>query len=271
MRGFAPLLGRLAQAARTLHPPRTFRGPPPPAPGGRGLGAPAGAVVVQGAGAARAVPVHDWGRAATGAAVELPGDVFDVPLRRDVLQRVVRWQLAGRQQGTHKAKTRAEVRGGGRKPWAQKGTGRARQGSIRAPQWRGGGAVFGPTPRDHSHRLPKKVRRLGLKVALSARNAEGRIIVMDSVAPASGRTGDLARWLAGWGHERLSYLIVDAEKEGEGAERLRQAAGNLQARGVEVLPARGLNVYSILRKDWLIMSRDAVDLVAERLRREVKR
>ena len=99
--------------------------------------------------------------------IELGGDIFNVPVRRDILHQVVRWQRAKKQQGTHKTKTRAEVRGGGRKPWRQKGTGRARQGSIRAPHWRGGGKAHGPVPRSHAHSLNKKVRRLGLKCALS--------------------------------------------------------------------------------------------------------
>lgn len=102
--------------------------------------------------------------------VELGGDIFNIPVRRDILHRVVRWQRAKKQQGTHKAKNRAEVSGGGRKPWKQKGTGRARQGSIRAPQWRGGGKAHGPVPRSHAHGLNKKVRRLGLKCALSVSN-----------------------------------------------------------------------------------------------------
>jgi large subunit ribosomal protein L4 len=116
------------------------------------------------------VPLFDLNKQRIGQHV-LPGDIFDVPIRKDILHRVVRWQLARRQQGTHKTKVRDEVRGGGRKPWKQKGSGRARQGSIRAPQWRGGGVVHGPVPRSHEHKLLKAVRRLGLKCALSVRES----------------------------------------------------------------------------------------------------
>lgn len=123
-----------------------------------------------GNGAALDYPVVDISGQSAGS-ITLPGDVFNAPVRRDILHRVVRWQLAMRQQGTHKTKTRSEVRGGGRKPRPQKGSGRSRQGSIRAGQWRGGGVIHGPVPRSHAHKLPKRVRRLGLTSALSVRRA----------------------------------------------------------------------------------------------------
>lgn len=244
------------------------------------------------------LPVHALGGgvqqsdppAATAAPVvgraELPGDVFAVPVRLDVLHRVVRWQMAMRQQGTHKVKDRSEVSGGGRKPWRQKGTGRARQGSTRAPQWRGGGIAHGPVPRSHAHRLPKKVRRLGLKCALSAKAAEGRLVLVDTLNPvvaaaaagasrpdAAPKTRVLAAQLAALlaGQPRRSVLLVDADKgdDRDGGEALRRAARNLP--GADVVPARGVNVRSILRRDVLVLTPSAADSLVTRLRAPVNR
>jgi large subunit ribosomal protein L4 len=203
---------------------------------------------------------------------ELPGDIFNVPVRLDILHRVVRWQRAKAQQGTHKAKDRSEVRGGGRKPWRQKGTGRARQGSIRAPQWRGGGAVHGPVPRSHAHKLPKKVRRLGLKCALSAKAHEGRLLLLDSLRPTEPKTKELAAKLARLmaGRPRRSALLVDAAKDGaDGGAVLRRAGRNLE--GVDIVPACGANVYGILRRDVLILTQGAADALAARLRAPINR
>lgn len=133
------------------------------------------------------VPLYDMNKQQVGSHT-LAGDIFDVPVRRDILHRVVRWSLAAAQQGTHKTKTRSEVRGGGRKPRPQKGSGNSRQGTIRAPQWRGGGIVHGPVPRSHAHKLPKRVRRLGLQCALSAKAWEGRLLVLDSLRPEEPKT-----------------------------------------------------------------------------------
>ena len=219
------------------------------------------------------VPVLGAGREEVGT-LRLSRDVWGQPLRRDVLQRVVRWQLARRQQGTHHTKTRAEVRGGGRKPWKQKGTGRARAGSIRAPHWRGGGTTFGPRTRSHAHGLQKKVRRLGLKVALSARAAERRVTFVESLAPPSDKTRDMAAWLEAWKEtpeERTSWLLVDACKDAAEGEALRRVCGNLRAQGVEVLPQRGLNVYSLLRRDRVLITRAAAEALAERLAAPIRR
>jgi large subunit ribosomal protein L4 len=219
----------------------------------------------------------------------LGGDVFDVPIRKDILHQVVRWQLAKRRQGTHKTKTRAEVRGGGRKPHPQKKTGRARAGSIRSPLWRGGGVVFGPVVRSHEHKLNKKVRRLGLKCALSAKSWEGRLLVLDSLKPDSHKTKDMAKVLdylmqraplTREGEQinanpllqenpRRSVLFVDTAKDGEdGGELLRKSTANLV--GVDCIPAEGLNVYSILKRDYLVMSSAAVEAIHERLRKPVR-
>ena len=166
------------------------------------------------------------------------------------------------------------MRGGGRKPWKQKGTGRARAGSIRAPHWRGGGTTFGPRTRSHAHGLQKKVRRLGLKVALSARAAERRVTFVESLAPPSDKTRDMAAWLEAWKEtpeERTSWLLVDACKDAAEGEALRRVCGNLRAQGVEVLPQRGLNVYSLLRRDRVLITRAAAEALAERLAAPIRR
>ncbi|WIA42503.1 hypothetical protein OEZ86_008490 [Tetradesmus obliquus] len=206
------------------------------------------------------------------AAVELPGDIFNVPVRGDIIHEVVRWQRAKARQGTHKTKERSEVSGGGRKPWPQKGTGRARQGSNRAPQWRGGGIVHGPVPRSYAYALPKKVRRLGLKCALSAKANEGRLLLLDSLHPTSPKTKAIAAKLSHLlqEHPRLNALLVDSAKDGDdGGVMLRRAARNLP--GVEILPSIGANVYSIVRKDVLVMTKPALDKLVERLRAPINR
>lgn len=200
------------------------------------------------------------------------GDVFSVPVRVDILHRVVRWQRARMQQGTHKTKNRAEVSGGGRKPHPQKKTGQARQGSRRAPHFVHGGISHGPRPRSHAHSLPKKVRRLGLKCALSAKAFEGRLLVVDSLQPSLAKTKVLSQHLERLlkGHPRRSVMLIDSDKHGaDGGEALRRAAGNL--RGVDVVPQGGANVYGILRRDVLIITKDAVLELVERLRRPINR
>lgn len=206
------------------------------------------------------------------AAVELPGDVFNVPVRIDIINEVVRWQRAKARQGTHKTKDRSEVRGGGKKPWQQKGSGRARQGSIRAPQWRGGGIVHGPTPRSYAYALPKKVRRLGLKCALSAKANEGRLLLVDSLNPNSPKTKQMYTKLQKLLEDRprMSVLLMDSDKLGEdGGVLLRRAAKNIP--GAEIVPAVGANVYSIMRRDVLVLTKPAADVVVERLRRPINR
>lgn len=211
----------------------------------------------------------------------LHGDVFDSPIRPDLVARVVRWQLAKRRQGTHGSKDRAQVSGTGRKPWAQKGTGRARAGSMRAPQFRGGGAVHGPHTRSHAHDLPRKVRRAGLVAALSAKLAEGRLVVVDGAGAEGAKTrallGQLEALCAARGEPRAkrapepSTLIVDgaAEGEGERGAALRRAAANLQR--VHVLPSVGLNVYSILQQRTLVLTEQAVEELSARLTAPIRR
>src|SRR5690348_14827816 len=191
--------------------------------------------------------------------IELSDEVFGLPVRRDILARVVNWQLAKRRAGTHKAKGISDISGTTKKPYKQKGTGRARQGSLRSPQFRGGAVIFGPVVRSHEFGLQKKVRRLGLKTALSAKQAEGKLIVIDAATVAEAKTKALrARFDAlGWN----SVLIIDGEAVDEGFAR---AARNLPK--VDVLPQEGANVYDILRRDTLVLTRAAAQLLEARLK-----
>jgi large subunit ribosomal protein L4 len=213
------------------------------------------------------------------AAVTLHGDVFDAPIRRDLVHRVVRWQLAKRQAGTHAAKDRSEVSGTGKKPHAQKGTGRARAGTRRAPQHRGGGAAHGPRPRSHAHDLQRKVRRAGLVATLSAKLAEGNLVIVDAApGPDGAKTGALLETLQALSAARgeppsdvPSFLIVDADDASAAppGEALRRAAANLPR--VHIMPSRGLNVYSILQQRTLVLTAAAAEEVTHRLTRPIKR
>ncbi|XP_075104686.1 uncharacterized protein LOC107807625 [Nicotiana tabacum] len=196
----------------------------------------------------------------------LAGDVFDVPIRKDIIHRVVRWQLAKRQQGTHSTKTISEVSGTGRKPWRQKGTGRARHGTLRGAQFRGGATMHGPKPRSHAIQLNKKVRRLGLKIALSARAAEGRqLMVFEDLEISSHKTKNIVNYFNQLENTK-KLLLVDG---GPISEKLKLATQNLHY--VNVLPSIGLNVYSILLHDTLVMSRDAVNRIVERMHTPINR
>ncbi|KAL8549007.1 hypothetical protein ACS0TY_008043 [Phlomoides rotata] len=195
----------------------------------------------------------------------LAGDVFDVPIRKDIIHRVVRWQLAKRQQGTHSTKTISEVSGTGRKPWKQKGTGRARHGTLRGPQFRGGAIMHGPKPRSHAIKLNKKVRRLGLKIALSARAAEGKLMIFDDMELPSHKTKYIVNYVSQI-ETAKKLLLVDG---GPINEKLKLATQNLHY--VNVLPSIGLNVYSILLHDTLVMSRDAVNRIVERMHTPINR
>jgi large subunit ribosomal protein L4 len=195
----------------------------------------------------------DNGEAGTA---ELPDEIFAQPPRRDIMARVVHWQLAKRRAGTHSTKGMNDVRGTTKKPYRQKGTGNARQGSLRAPQFRGGGIVHGPVPRSHAYGLPKKMRRLGLISALSQKQADGKLIVLDA-ASGVAKTGELARKLKtlGW----HSALIVDRAVD----EGFLRAARNIP--GVDVLPTIGANVYDILNHDVLAITTAGVEGLKERL------
>jgi large subunit ribosomal protein L4 len=191
--------------------------------------------------------------------IELAEEVFGLPVRRDILARVVNWQLAKRRAGTHKTKGISEISGTTKKPYRQKGTGRARQGSLRSPQFRGGARIFGPVVRSHAFDLQKKVRRLGLKTALSAKHSEGKLVVIDAAQFAPAKTKLLRQRLEALGWE--SVLIIDGPNLDEGFAR---AARNLPR--VDVLPQQGANVYDILRRDMLVLTRAAVEHLEARLK-----
>lgn len=194
----------------------------------------------------------------TVGSVDLDDDIFGVEVRTDILARTVNWQLAKRRAGTHKTKLRGEVARTTKKPYRQKGTGRARQGSSKGPHMRGGAVVFGPLPRSHAFDLPKKVRRLALKCALSSKRADGLLVVLDKAELPDGKTKALAEHAVKLGWQRA--LVID----GEVIEvNFARAARNLQ--GVDVLPTQGANVYDILRHGTLVLTRAAVDKLKERL------
>lgn len=191
--------------------------------------------------------------------IDLAEEVFGLPIRRDILARMIHWQLAKRRAGTHKTKGISEVQGTTKKPWRQKGTGRARQGSLRSPQFRGGAVIFGPVVRSHAFDLQKKVRRLALKTALSAKQAEGKLIVLEDAKLNEPKTKQLAERFEklGWS----SVLIIGGATLDENFAR---AARNLPQ--VDVLPQQGANVYDILRRDTLVLTRDAVQHLEARLK-----
>ncbi len=200
-----------------------------------------------------------------GASVELPDDVFGIEPNTAVMHQVVTAQLAAKRAGTHSTKTRAEVRGGGAKPWRQKGTGRARQGSIRSPHWRGGGVAHGPKPRDYSQRTPKKMVKLALRSALSDRAGDGKVMVVDAWGIDAPRTKDGVKLLETLGFrakgERTPrVLLVLFRTEDAVWKSLR----NLGPRVQIVLPEE-LNTYDVLVNDWLVFSKGSLDTVVARL------
>lgn len=188
--------------------------------------------------------------------VELPKDVFEIPVHKEVLQTVVRWQLASRRQGTHSAKTRGEVSGGGKKPFKQKGTGNARQGSSRSPLMPGGGITFGPLPRDYSYTLPKKVKQLGLKTALSYLKKEGRLFVIDAMSSENGKTNDLAKKLKSFGLSKA--VLIDSELN-EKFDRASKNLAKFRYYGVE-----GMNVYDLLKYDGALITKNSLEKIEKR-------
>ena len=195
---------------------------------------------------------------AAAGEIELPEALFGAAPRADIMARVVHWQLAKRRAGTHKAKGMGEVSGTTKKPYRQKGTGNARQGSLRAPQFRKGGVVHGPVVRDHGYSLNKKVRRLGLISALSQKVAEGKLVVLDTASlGADAKTGAVAKQLKALGWN--SALVVDAAAD----ENFARVIRNLPK--VQVLPTIGANVYDILKHDVLAVTRAGVEALKERL------
>lgn len=195
----------------------------------------------------------------TGAQVgeiELNDSVFGIEPNKAVLHDAVVMQLASMRQGTHDTKGRSEVRGGGRKPWKQKGTGRARQGSIRAPQWVGGGTVFGPTPRSYAYKLPRKVRRLAIRSALSTKVLNNEIVVLDALQFEAPKTKEMVQVLKGLNVERKALVVT-----GEFTENVAKSASNIP--GVKFVTASGINVLDVLNYDKLVITQDAVSKVEE--------
>ena len=191
--------------------------------------------------------------------VELAEEVFGVEVRRDILARMVNYQLAKRRSGNHKTKMIWEVSGTTKKPYKQKGTGNARQGSLRSAQFRGGGVIFGPVVRSHAHDLPKKVRALALRCALSAKAAEGKLVVLENAAVDSPKTKELA--------VRLSKLNLGNALFIDGSElNLNFALASRNLPFIDVLPSQGANVYDILRRDTLVLTKDAVQALEARLK-----
>ena len=190
--------------------------------------------------------------------ITLADEVFAIAPRSDIVARVVNWQLAKRRAGTHKVKSRGEITRTTAKMYRQKGTGRARHGAASVVQFRGGGVVHGPVVRDHGHALPKKIRKLGLRSAVSAKAAEGKMIVVDELK-AAGKTAALKAKLAKLGAENALF-VGGAELD----DNFVRAASNLPF--VDVLPQQGINVYDILRRDVLVLSKDAAAHLEERLK-----
>ncbi|MEM9710560.1 MAG: 50S ribosomal protein L4 [Pseudomonadota bacterium] len=189
--------------------------------------------------------------------VDLADDVFDLEPRADILHRVVRWQRNNAQAGTHKVKTRSETSYSTKKIYRQKGTGGARHGDRNAPIFRKGGIYKGPTPRSHGHDLPKKFRKLGLRHALSAKAKAGELIVLDA-AEAEGKTAALAKQVKNLGWKRA--LVIDGAEVNEGFAR---AAANIE--GLDILPSMGANVYDILKRDTLVLTKAGVEALEARL------
>lgn len=188
--------------------------------------------------------------------LELNEAVFGIEPNKQALFDMVLLQRASLRQGTHKVKNRTEVSGGGKKPWRQKGTGRARQGSIRAPQWRGGGVVFGPTPRSYKFKLNRKVRRLALKSALSTKINDNEFMALEAIKFDAPKTKEMVKVLANLDAPTKTLIVVD-----EIDENVARSANNIP--GVKLLDARRVNVYDILNSDKLIMTEAAIKSVEE--------
>ncbi|CRK76267.1 MULTISPECIES: 50S ribosomal protein L4 [Nereida] len=194
----------------------------------------------------------------TAGSVELSDELFALEPRADILHRVVRWQRNNAQAGTHKVKTRSETSYSTKKIYRQKGTGGARHGDRNAPIFRKGGIYKGPTPRSHGHELPKKFRKLGLKHALSAKAAAGELVVIEN-AEAEGKTAALAKQVKNLGWKRA--LVIDGASVNEG---FLKAARNIE--GLDILPTMGANVYDILKRDTLVITKAGVEALEARLK-----
>lgn len=187
--------------------------------------------------------------------IELSDAVFGVEVNNEAMHQVVKMQLANKRQGTQSALTRAEVSGGGIKPWRQKGTGRARHGSIRSPQWIHGGIVFAPKPRDYSYTLPKKIRRLAMKSALSSKVAGNEILVLDELTMEAPKTKIIAEMLNKFDVKKTLIVVKESN------ENIYKSVRNIE--GAHVVPVNNLNVYDILRYEKFIITKDAAQKVEE--------
>ncbi len=203
------------------------------------------------------IPVVSQTRAAVGQ-IDVPASVLSGPIREGLLHAMVVSQLASRRAGTHATKTRGFVSGGGKKPWKQKGTGRARAGSIRSPIFAGGAIIFGPQPRSYAYQLPKSARRAALRSALAARHGEGKLVVVDGITLAAPKTKQMAECLRGLGIEGSVLVVL-----GSANEPVMLGARNLPK--VKVLLVGGLNVYDVLNHHTLVLTREALEQLVARL------
>jgi large subunit ribosomal protein L4 len=203
------------------------------------------------------VPVVSQSRAAAGQ-IEVPAAVLAGPVNEGLLHEMVKSQLASRRAGTHMTKTKGLVSGGGKKPWKQKGTGRARAGSSRSPIWAGGGTIFGPQPRNYAYQLPKSARKAALRSVLAARHGEGKLVVVDALSLSEPKTKQMVECLKGLGVEGSVLVVLASPNEG-----MMRASRNLAK--VKVLPLLGLNVYDVLKHKTLVITRDALEQLASRL------
>lgn len=191
--------------------------------------------------------------------VELSDQVFCAPVRQDILSRVVLWQLAKRRAGTHSAKNISAVQGTTKKPWRQKGTGRARQGSLRSVQFRKGAVAHGPVPRSHEHSLPKKVRAFGLRSAIASKRESGNLIIVDTLNLENRKTKEMIAMLKNMGIQ--SALFIDGVHVDS---NFKSAISNII--NIDVLPSIGANVYDILRREKLVLTKEAVEILEARLK-----
>jgi large subunit ribosomal protein L4 len=191
--------------------------------------------------------------------VSLSSKVFGAKVNEVLLYEALKAQASSRRRGTASTKERSQVRGGGRKPWRQKGTGRARAGSIRSPIWKGGGTTFGPHPRDYSYSLPKKARRKSLRCALSSKFKEKKILVLDNIKLKEAKTKRMANILANLRSGKKPLLIIEEKNE-----KARKAARNIE--GIKVLSPNSLNVYDLLHHDRLILTKEALTRLEENLK-----
>jgi large subunit ribosomal protein L4 len=203
------------------------------------------------------VAIYNWKKEKVGE-VDLPADVFAAPVRKDLLHTVVKWQLAKRRQGTHSTKTRGMVSGGGKKPFKQKGTGEARQGSSRSPLHPGGGIIFGPTPRSYEYTLPKKVKKSALTSALSYLVSKGSFFVVEDMKSTEGKTKEVANRLNHFGLNRA--VLLDASLD----EKFQRATRNLPKFVYQ--STDGMNVYDLLKYDSAVVSKASLDKIVQRCR-----